>query len=160
MLSAGCSRKPPVEPDVTQTPPADSSDDTQPPVRDNGDKPQVKTPDTAGILVPIHFDFDKYEIRSDARPVLEGIGNLLKDHPQWEVRIEGHCDERGTHEYNLGLGENRAQAAKSYLAKLGIDASRFRTKSYGEERPVDDGHDEKAWSKNRRAEFFVESSGL
>jgi peptidoglycan-associated lipoprotein len=113
----------------------------------------------ASVLRPIQFDFNKYNIRSDAVATLEGIASLLKSNSDWKVLIEGHCDERGTNEYNLGLGEQRALATKRYLASLGVSESRFQTISYGEERPVASAHDEAAWAKNRRAEFRVEAPG-
>ena len=85
--------------------------------------------------------------------------NLLKDNARWRVLVEGHCDERGTAEYNLGLGEQRALSTKRYLVSLGVGESRFQTISYGEERPVDRRSNEEAWAKNRRAEFRVEAPG-
>jgi peptidoglycan-associated lipoprotein len=89
--------------------------------------------------------------------VLQANAAILKKYPTWIITIEGHCDERGTAEYNLALGEKRALAAKTYLVSLGVPADRLRTVSYGKEFPVDPGHDESAWSKNRRAHFVVTS---
>jgi peptidoglycan-associated lipoprotein len=106
----------------------------------------------AAGLEDIHFDFDKYNIRP-------GDADILKKNYEWfgsnsgRVRIEGNCDERGTVEYNLVLGQKRADAAKGYLVNLGVDASRLDTISYGKEKPVDPGHDEAAWAKNRRDHF-------
>jgi len=104
-------------------------------------------------LVDIHFDFDKFNLKDEAR-------NILKKHAEWlnknkdvMVVVEGHCDERGTAEYNLALGERRANAAAKFLVDLGIDAKRIKTLSYGEELPLDKGHNEAAWAKNRRAHF-------
>jgi peptidoglycan-associated lipoprotein len=114
----------------------------------------------ASVFRPIHFEFNKYRILPEARVILEDIAELLKENPKWRVLIEGHCDERGTNEYNLTLGEQRAQAARRYLGSLGVADSRFQTISYGEERPVDPRHNEEAWAKNRRAEFRVEAPGL
>jgi len=104
----------------------------------------------------IHFDFDKSFIRPDAKPILAEVAEYLKGHPDAKLRIEGHCDERGTSEYNMALGERRASAASKYLENLGIAGSRLSTISYGEERPLDPGHDEEAWTKNRRAVFVLQ----
>jgi peptidoglycan-associated lipoprotein len=101
----------------------------------------------------IYFDFDKSELKPEARAVLEKKGSWLRAHPEFFLRIEGHCDERGTSEYNLALGERRANAALQFLNALGVSMARMSTMSYGEERPVDPGHSENAWAKNRRGEF-------
>ena len=106
-----------------------------------------------GVLKRIHFDFDKYDLRSDAIRTLGDDAASIKQYPQFRVRIEGHCDERGTVEYNLALGEKRARAARDYLVSLGTPAQRLRIISYGKERPTDPGHNEEAWAENRRAEF-------
>jgi len=102
-------------------------------------------------LETIHFDYDSYELRPDAIKVLEESGRLLKIYPTATVTIEGHCDERGTVEYNIALGERRAWAVKSYLVEYGINPENLITISYGKEKPIDPGHDEDAWEKNRRA---------
>jgi len=107
------------------------------------------------ILKPIYFDYDKSNIRPEFQPVLEGIGRWLAQLPARQLLIEGHCDERGTDEYNLALGERRALAVRRYLVALGVSTDRLHTISYGEEKPADPGHDESSWSKNRRAEFKV-----
>ncbi len=103
----------------------------------------------------IHFDFDDYSIREDAKPILEQVAECMKQKPDLKITIEGHCDERGSIEYNLSLGEKRANAAKQYLINLGISSDRIDTVSYGEERPLDPGHNEEAWAKNRRDEFVT-----
>ena len=108
-------------------------------------------------LRTIHFDFDMYNIREDARGVLEKNAQYLKNNSQVEVQIEGHCDERGSNEYNMALGQRRANAAKQYLVDLGISANRLSTVSYGEEKPVDEASTPSAWDKNRRSEFRVVS---
>ena len=102
---------------------------------------------------PIYFEFDRSEIKPEYRPILERKAAWLKAHPEYKVRIEGHCDERGTAEYNVALGEKRALSVKDYLVALGVPAKRISTISYGEERPAVRGQDEAAWAKNRRAEF-------
>jgi peptidoglycan-associated lipoprotein len=101
----------------------------------------------------IYFDFDKSELKPEARAVLRKKADWLLKHPEYSVRIEGHCDERGTNEYNLALGQRRADSAKKFLVALGVDESRISTISYGEERPADPRHNEEAWAKNRRDEF-------
>ena len=108
-----------------------------------------------GVVKPIYFDFDKYDLRQDALRTLDDNAARIKEHAQLKVRVEGNCDERGTVEYNLALGNQRAQVTRDYLASLGVAADRLRTTSYGKERPVDPGHDEAAWAKNRRAHFAV-----
>jgi len=103
----------------------------------------------------IHFEFDQYLLTAEARRRLDGIAALLKESPGLRLLIEGHADERGTPEYNLALGDKRAQAAKEYLVGLGIDPQRLETISYGEERPLDPASNELAWALNRRAHFVV-----
>lgn len=108
-------------------------------------------------LRPIHFDFDKSAIRTDAAATLQANAALMQRYPDLDVLIEGHCDERGTIEYNLALGDRRAATTRESLAAAGVSASRVQLLSYGEERPVNAGHNESAWAKNRRAEFrFVQ----
>jgi len=108
---------------------------------------------TLGTVV--YFDYDKSDLRDDARAALDAKLPILTANPGITVRISGHTDERGSDEYNLALGQRRAATAKQYLVDHGVDASRIETISYGEERPVAQGHDESAWSQNRRAEFEV-----
>jgi len=103
----------------------------------------------------IYFDFDKYDLRTDARTTLDRKASFLNQNSSVRVQVEGHCDERGTNEYNMALGERRANAAKQYLTTAGISAGRLSTISYGEERPLDPGHTEAAWARNRRAHFVV-----
>lgn len=107
-------------------------------------------------LESIHFDFDKYNIRPPDREILNRHAEWLKKNKEVKITIEGHCDERGTVEYNLALGERRANEAKKYLVSLGVEPERIKTVSYGKERPIDPRHNEEAWAKNRRAEFVVE----
>jgi peptidoglycan-associated lipoprotein len=111
--------------------------------------------EVAGIYQNIYFDFDKSDIKPEFRPILEAVADDLKANRGRFVRAVGHCDERGTNEYNFGLGERRAESVKSYLVALGVEAERVRTLSKGEEEPADPGHDEAAWAKNRRVEFFT-----
>jgi peptidoglycan-associated lipoprotein len=107
------------------------------------------------LLKDIHFDFDKYDIRPEDAEVLKENAALLMKYPKVKIQTEGHCDERGTSEYNLALGERRANGAKKYLISLGISPDRISTISYGEERPLDAGHNEEAWAKNRRGHFVI-----
>jgi peptidoglycan-associated lipoprotein len=104
-------------------------------------------------LQMINFDFDKYNIRPGDAEILKKNLDWFKANPSTKVRIEGNCDERGTVEYNLALGQKRADSAKNYLSGLGVDAKRLETISYGKERPLDPGHNEAAWAKNRNAQF-------
>lgn len=103
----------------------------------------------------IHFDYDKYDIRDDAKPVLKELAAFLSNNRAARVIIEGHCDDRGTDEYNLALGERRATAAKEYLVSLGIPSNRIETVSYGEEKPLCTEGTEECWAKNRRAHFVL-----
>ena len=103
----------------------------------------------------IHFSFDKYDLNPEARAVLKKLASWLLAHKSYAVAIEGHCDERGTTEYNLALGQRRATEAMRYLADLGTEVKRIKTISYGEEMPLDPGHNEDAWAKNRRDHFVV-----
>ena len=120
-----------------------------------GIPPAALPPSLRSALRDINFEFDQYSLTDDAKATLDELGQALKANPQFAVTIEGHADERGTVEYNLALAEQRAQAVKAYLVALGVDASRVDTISYGEQRPVDAGHDELAWAINRRAHFLV-----
>ena len=104
---------------------------------------------------PVYFDFDKSFIRSEYRPVLREKAGFLKDNPNVRTRIEGNCDERGTNEYNLALGERRAESAKNFLLSLGISPDRIEAISYGEERPLAVGHNEDSWAQNRRDDFVI-----
>jgi peptidoglycan-associated lipoprotein len=107
------------------------------------------------VFQNVHFDYNKYDIKSSEAPILEGIAKWMNDNSAKHVLVEGHCDERGSNEYNMALGEQRALSVRHYLISLGIEAEKLHTVSYGEERPADAGHDEAAWAKNRRAEFLI-----
>jgi peptidoglycan-associated lipoprotein len=120
-----------------------------------------KTPGIEGevfessLLKDIHFDFDKYDIRPADAAILKGNADLLKKYHNVKVQIEGHCDERGTVEYNLALGERRANSTRNYLVSIGVSPERVSTISYGKERPLDPSHNEAAWTKNRRAHMII-----
>jgi peptidoglycan-associated lipoprotein len=113
--------------------------------------PPTETTNERLALEDAFFDFDDFSLRQDAKSALEQDGKYLSKNSGSKVVIEGHCDERGSVEYNLALGEKRARAAKDYLVSYGIPAARLTTISYGKERPFDTGHEEGAWAKNRRA---------
>lgn len=117
----------------------------------NGDSDSGK----AGALATVYFDFNRSSLTSSTRDVLNSNANFLKDHPSVEIQVEGHADERGGVQYNLALGEKRAQAVKQYLISMGVSSSKITTISFGKERPIAFGHDDSAWSKNRRANFVV-----
>ena len=106
-------------------------------------------------LRPLYFGLDSAEVSEEGQRVLQANASVMKKYPAWQVTIEGHCDERGTAEYNLALGERRALAAKNYLVSIGVPADKVRTVSYGKEFPFDAGHEDAAWSKNRRAHFVI-----
>ena len=160
-LFAGCAKKAPPPPPAEPPPPAVEAPVTPPPA------PVVEAPkvDTAAerrariqarigdTFKTIYFSFDQSTLSDEGKATAEGIASLMQEAPELTVRIEGHADERGTNEYNLALGERRAQAVQEYLASYGIDAGRVTVLSYGEEKPATDGKDESAWSLNRRAEF-------
>jgi peptidoglycan-associated lipoprotein len=104
----------------------------------------------------IYFDYDKYNLRPDARDAANTDAGVIQRYKNWRVRIEGNCDERGTEEYNLSLGERRANTVRDFFTSYGIEADRLSTVSYGETRPADPGHEESAWAKNRRAELVIQ----
>ncbi|MDJ0951385.1 MAG: peptidoglycan-associated lipoprotein Pal [Alphaproteobacteria bacterium] len=99
----------------------------------------------------VFFEFDRSDLQPQARKTIESWANWMRSNPSTAVTIEGHADERGTREYNLALGERRAQSAKNYLVALGVSPNRVRTLSYGKERPAVGGHDEQSWAQNRRS---------
>ncbi len=108
-----------------------------------------------GLLDDVHFDFDKAEIREGDRAVLAKDAGVLKKYDFLTVTVEGHCDERGTVEYNLALGERRARAVQDYLVSLGVPATRLKTVSYGKEKPLCMEHDEACWTRNRRSHLGI-----
>lgn len=154
----GCSKK------VTNTAPAtrETAPVVKPPIAEKpvivekAVEPKEKAkPKVELSFSDINFDYDKYDLSIKARQILAVHGELLKENPQVKLKIEGHCDERGTVEYNLALGERRANTVKNYLVNFGIDPSRLSTISYGKERPLDLSSTPEAWSKNRRAAFVI-----
>jgi peptidoglycan-associated lipoprotein len=108
-----------------------------------------------GTLQRVYFEFDRSEITGETAKVLKNNASTIKKTPSMKVLVEGHCDERGTNEYNIALGERRGRALVDYLVSLGVGRNRLEMKSWGEEKPIDSGHGEDAWSKNRRGEFII-----
>ena len=117
-------------------------------------RPDQNATEVAGQFAPVYFDFDSAQVKESERSKVETTAAQLKKGSSGVI-VEGNCDERGSREYNLALGERRAQAVRAYLMSLGLDAARIQTKSWGKEKPVALGHDEESWSKNRRAEFVL-----
>ena len=161
IATEACSRKRPPETDVTTDTGADTTAVVPPGEAERADTTMDERMEAARgtIAERIYFDFNRSEIRADSRDVLARKADVLNQFPEIAIRIEGHADERGTVEYNLALGERRAQAAKDYLVNAGIDPSRVSTISYGEERPAVDESNEAAWDQNRRDEFVITSGG-
>jgi len=166
VLSAGCARggwqpfwRKKAPPTPTYTPPPRQAPRVPPPApietRPLTEEREVfeKVFEPATDLQMIHFEFDKSRITEEARVVLQENAGRIEQNPDVIIQIEGHCDERGTNEYNLALGHRRARSTRDYLINLGVDPNRLVTLSYGEEQPLDPRHNEEAWAKNRRAQF-------
>ena len=174
-LGAGaCAKKePPVARPMPPPPPiSDSTTVTRPPAPPEPSRPAPTVPpvpvtdDAIGSrsiddinrdspLKPLFYALDQSEVDAAGQAVLQGNADVLKKYGSWQITVEGHCDERGTAEYNLALGERRAVAARNYLVSLGVAADRIKTVSYGKEFPFDPAHTDAAWAKNRRAHFVV-----
>jgi peptidoglycan-associated lipoprotein len=152
VLAAGCSKKPKPATDVTEET-TTTTDTTGQDAGQSGDSQTTSDSIQDAEIEDVFFDYDRHHLRDDARRLLEANARILQSDSMVNLILEGHCDERGTVEYNLALGERRAQSVRSYLEQLGIDPNRLRTVSYGEERPFALGHDESAWSENRRVHF-------
>ena len=127
-----------------------------------GDKPLTGTPfadsrtvDPSAVFAPVHFAYDSFVLPPQEVSKIDDVAKFLVENSDRVVNVDGHCDERGSNEYNLSLGEQRAQSVRTYLIATGIDASRIQTRSFGKEKPLDPGHNEAAWAKNRRGEFVV-----
>ena len=175
LVSGACSRRqPPIAapapPPATAAPPAVApATPAPPPQRVEETLPVPQQPEDSianrslddlnrdSPFQPVFFALDSSELDDDGRRVAQSNAELLKKYPTWVITVEGHSDERGTPEYNLALGERRAVAVKTYLVSLGISPDRIRTVSYGKEFPFDPGHNEQAWSKNRRGHFVITS---
>jgi peptidoglycan-associated lipoprotein len=156
LFAAGCAKKaveaPPAPPPAPPVVQPVTPEPTTPPVPET----PVPVPSvTAGDFTDVFFDLDSYTLRDDAKVALDRAAKLLRDKTDVNVTLEGHCDERGTVEYNQALGEKRANAARDYLVNAGVPAARVQSLSYGKERPFAEGHDESAWAQNRRAHFVL-----
>ncbi len=114
-----------------------------------------KFEEISGLFKDIYFDYDKYDVREDAKQTLRAVADYLRKNTAQKVLIEGHCDERGTSEYNLGLGDKRSRSVKDFLVSLGVPSARIDTISYGKEKPVCSEHAEDCWAKNRRGHFVI-----
>lgn len=188
LVAFGCSQRPVTKPG-TQTPPdqqkaeqqktekADTSQQPQKPAENIVEKniaSNVESVESAkkdgrdamtgevkeGLFSDIHFDFDKYDVRDEDKAVLKSVSSYMIKNGAAKLMIEGHCDERGTNEYNLALGDRRAKAVKDYIVSLGVSSSRMDTISYGEEKPLCPDQTEECWAKNRRAHFvFLGKAG-
>ncbi len=170
-ISGACKKKPPVP---TPGPPTTESKRAPEPPKEPikevteafpKEPVEAETPAEPGVdelnrrkpLATVYFDYDSSDLSDATRATLQANASWLQTNKKRSIRIEGHCDERGTIKYNLALGERRANAVRDYLQSLGIEPSRMRIVTYGEERPVDLGHGEDAWRLNRRGEFWIES---
>lgn len=152
----GCAKtKPAVEPMQPEVGQADMSQQAVPQAADTSAMQEEKIPthEQMAGMQRIHFDFDQFTLSADARRILGDNAQYLNANSDVQVVIEGHCDERGSDEYNLALGESRALAAKNYLVSMGVSVKRLSVISYGEEKPLVDATNEEAWAQNRRAEF-------
>ena len=148
LLSVSCQKK------VVDATPEPVAQEPEPEPEPKEEVVVYKAPDVV-MQEDIYFDFDKSNLSPAAQDNLLRKAEWLRQNPDATVTVEGHCDERGTNEYNLALGDRRAESAKAFLVDLGIDPARMTTISYGEERPVDPRHTEEAWAKNRRSHFVV-----
>lgn len=152
LVLTGCSKNKPVA-DATPPPPPPVEQPAPPPAPEPPPSEPAMT--VQDQLKDVFFDYDAAALSSEAQATLDANGRVLMDNASTSVQIEGHCDERGTVEYNLALGDRRAQSARDYLVRYGVPAARLSTVSYGEERPFATGSDESAWAQNRRAHFVV-----
>ena len=170
LVLAGCAKKAPKDGDdagnkgeavenVHNFPPADTNANPATPTNNSDLGEETPAQKLEKRLSPVFFQFDKYDLSQESRDTLTRNAQALRDAQGFNVIVEGHCDERGTNEYNLALGDRRARAARDFLVSSGIPASRFTIVSYGEERPFAYGHDESSWSQNRRVHFRVPEPG-
>jgi peptidoglycan-associated lipoprotein len=159
-----CKKKTPVAPPPTPqsaptTEPTRTPPTTATPVDNSAEVARRIAAARAAVLSAVYFEYDADELRDDARASLDEKIKILNANPQLRIRISGHCDDRGSDEYNIALGRRRAEVAKRYLTDRGIDASRIETATFGRERPAVMGTGEEAWSKNRRDEFEITAGG-
>ena len=152
LMAAGCAKKKPAT--SPPTPPAEQpTTPSTTPVPDTTSPPPVPLAASFSELGVVYFALDSYSLDDAGRAVLDKNAKLMRDNPDWVATVAGHCDERGTVEYNQALGEKRANAVRDYLVAAGVPQARLKTVSYGKEMPSVEGHDEAAWARNRRAEF-------
>jgi len=164
-IGTSCKKKPPTTVPEARPPAEPAQPETRVPPREPSAPPRdvetdplldsVAVMNQRGYLTDALFDYDQADLRDDARTVLAANAQWLKKFPSVQILIEGHCDERGTSEYNLALGDRRSNAAKDYLESLGVDVSRIRTVSYGKERPGCTASSEGCWQQNRRAHSVI-----
>jgi peptidoglycan-associated lipoprotein len=147
----------PLPPPPTVAPPISRVEETPivRPVEDAVASSPLDDLNRSGLLKPAFFPLDSHDLNDEGRMIVSANADVLKKYATWMITVEGHADERGTAEYNLALGEKRANAVKTYLISLGVSPDRLKVVSYGKEFPFDPGHDESAWSKNRRAHFVI-----
>jgi peptidoglycan-associated lipoprotein len=172
LVAVGCAKKQTVKSEGTQGPPGAATGPGaigETPMTEAPPPPMAVTPATPPSMAPgiavteerlsqfddVQFDFDKSDVKEDGRKACRVVADFLKKNPSARIQIEGHCDERGTSEYNMALGERRATAVMTYLVSLGVSKGALSTVSFGKEKPLDPGHDEGAWAKNRRAHFVL-----
>jgi peptidoglycan-associated lipoprotein len=166
LISAGCAKKQTVKSEGTQAPAAAPAPVAEAPVKEAPPPvavaPAAPPAESPGVAVTeekisqfddVRFDFDKSVVKEEGRKTCGVVADYMKKHPKAKMLIEGHCDERGTAEYNMALGERRATAVMNYLVSLGVPKAALSTVSFGKEKPLDPGHNEAAWAKNRRAHF-------
>ena len=153
----GCAKKPKPEPIAEPKPPRMEEPVTPPAEPPKVDEEALRRQRIqariAEVFKPVYFAYDQSTLSAEGQSTLQEIGKLMKEVPEITARIEGHADEKGSNDYNLALGERRAKTVNDYLTSYGIQGTRLSTISYGEEKPASEGHDESAWSKNRRVEF-------
>ena len=165
-ISAGCAKKEVTKPEAEKAPEQkEATQKTPEKVTDKNiasGKESVESLDKTsategkeGMFKDINFDFDKYDVKESFKPELKSIASWMTKNPGAKLSVEGHCDDRGTNEYNLALGDRRAKAVKDYLVSLGVSSSKIETISYGEEKPLCSEQTEDCWAKNRRAHFVV-----
>jgi len=152
---ASCAKKPVKSAEVPPAPaPTTETTPTPAPTPEPAPAPEPPKPAvTAADLQIVYFGYDSFSLDDQGRAALDNNAKLMRENPSLAVSVDGHCDERGTVEYNQALGQKRAEAVQQYLTELGLGVERFRVISYGKERPASEGHDEAAWARNRRVEF-------
>ena len=170
VVAVGCGKKAPetaeapMAPEPPSAPAADDIPDDPEPMIEKDPKQELLSLELQefnaemtrrGLIGDVYFDFDKYDLKPEARDRLAKNAAFMRDWDTVQVTIEGHCDERGTNEYNIALGDRRANAAADYMSSLGISGARMRTVSYGEENPVCTDSNESCWQRNRRARFVI-----